>query len=291
MSPAPDDHQLSLHRTLLEALDGDAFVRYELDPGTLSAVATAPGEAVAWVGRHRSGVRWATGLAADPASAAHRAVAVELLVGLARADAADGGPVSGVTITRGGRDLLPPDLRQAQAWEWDFWWTERAPEPSAYAVEGARVVDLDQADPRIAALLEVASPTAAIAAGDPRVLRWVGIDDPGSDAGATTGPLGPGAVTGAPAAADVADTGGLVALLALTRHRSGADHLNDVATHPARRGRRLARLLCGEVTRQSLDAGAPVVTLGMYADNAAAAAVYAALGFTNLRGQTSGPLS
>jgi GNAT superfamily N-acetyltransferase len=270
VSPAPDDHQLTLHRTLLEALDHDPFLRFELDPGTLAEVSVRSGVAVAWVGRHRSGLRWTTGLAADPSSERHIGAAAELLTALARAQETAGTPVAGVTVSRGGRALLPADLQAPQAWEWDYWWTEKAADPATYAVPGVDAIDLDPADPRIASLLEVASPSAAIPAGDPRVARWVGIEEPGT--------------------ADVADTGGLVALLALTRHRSGADHLNDVATHPARRGRRLARVLCGTVTAQCLDAGAPAVTLGMYADNDSARALYDALGFACVRGQTSGPL-
>lgn len=277
MSPAADDHQLSLHRTLLEALDGDPFVRYELDPGTLAEVAAIDGRAVAWVGQHRTGLRWATGLAADPASASDVAAAVDLLVAVAGRSADAGSPVAGVTISRGGRELLPAHLLQPEAWEWDLWWTERAPAPASYAVPGVEaddVVDLAADDPRIAALLEVASPTASIPAGDPRVARWAGLPDP----------AGPGA-------ADTADTGGLVGLVAVTHHRSGAHHLNDVATHPVRRGRRLARVVCGVVTAQALSSGAPAVTLGMYADNDAARALYAALGFTCVRGQTSGRLA
>ena len=274
MSPAADDHQLSLHRTLLEALDGDPFVRFELDPGTLADVEARPGQAIAWVGQHRTGLRWATGLAADPASDRDLKVAAELLTAVALRSAEAGSPVAGVTISRGGRALLPAHLQQPEAWEWDLWWTERAPQESSYAVPGAALVDLDPDDARIAALLEVASPTASIPAGDPRVARWAGLEDPD----------GPGAP-------DTADTGGLVGLVAVTHHRSGAHHLNDVATHPARRGRRLARVVCGAVTAQSLAAGAPAVTLGMYADNDAARALYAALGFTCVRGQTSGRLA
>ena len=90
--------------------------------------------------------------------------------------------------------------------------------------------------------------------------------------------------------AGLADTGGLAAVLAVTRPRSGAAHLNDVATHPHRRGRGLARLLCGQVTVDALRDGRPAVTLGMYADNDAARRVYSGLGFTCARGQTSGPL-
>lgn len=271
MSPAADDHQLSLHRTLLEALGGDPFLRFELDPGTLADVEARHGQAIAWVGQHRTGLRWATGLAADPTSDRDVKVAVELLTAVAARSADAGSPVSGVTISRGGRSLLPAHLQQPEAWEWDLWCTEQAPAPEAYAVPGGAVVDLAADDPRIAALLEVASPTASIPAGDPRVARWAGLED-------------------VDAADDTRDTGGLVGLVAVTHHRSGAHHLNDVATHPARRGRRLARLVCGTVTAQALDAGAPAVTLGMYADNDAARALYSALGFTCVRGQTSGRL-
>ena len=227
MSPAADDHQLSLHRTLLEALGGDPFVRFELDPGTLADVEARPGQAIAWVGQHRTGLRWATGLAADPTSDRDVKVAVELLTAVAARSADAGSPVSGVTISRGGRSLLPDHLRQPEAWEWDHWCTEQAPAPEAYAVPGGAVVDLAADDPRIAALLEVASPTASIPAGDPRVARWAGLED-------------------VDAADDTRDTGGLVGLVA--------------------------------------------VTLGMYADNDAARALYSALGFTCVRGQTSGRL-
>ena len=266
MSPAPDAAQVALHETLLDALDHDPFIRFELDAGSLDQITVRSGAAVAWTGRHRSGVRWCTGLAAEPSRRDHLAAAAELVTELVASTA----PVSGVTVSRGGRDLLPPPLRPDPAWEWDFWWTDSAPDPSSYAVPGFEVVDLAPDDARVAPLLALASPTAPIAPGDPRVVRWAGIVDVG---------------------ADVDGTGGLVAMLAVTRHRSGVDHLNDVATHPARRGRRLARLLCGQVTSESLAAGRPAVTLGMYADNDAARRVYSASGFELVRGQTSGSLA
>ena len=272
MTPAPDDAQLALHRQLLVALDQDPYVRFELDAGTLDSVATSPGEGVAWIGRHRSGLRWATGLARDPHDPAHLAVAARLLAELAGPSLGTDGEIRGVTITRGGRGLLPETLRVPEPWEWDFWWTEREPSPESTATAygaAARVSDLAADDPRIGPLLSLASPSAPLQPGDPRVVRWAGVEDPEH---------------GLP------DTGGLAAVLAVTRPRSGADHLNDVATHPDRRGRALARLLCGQVTADALRAGSPAVTLGMYADNDAARRVYSRLGFTCVRGQTSGPL-
>jgi GNAT superfamily N-acetyltransferase len=270
VTPAPDDTQLELHRALLEALDHDPYVRFELDAGTLDSIATNPGEGVAWIGRHRSGLRWATGLARDPHDPAHLATTAGLLAGLAGPTLGSDGAIRGVTITRGGRPLLPAALRVPEPWEWDFWWTETDPPttPTPYG-DSATISDLDGVDPRLGPLLDLASPSAPLRPGDPRVVRWAGIEDPEG---------------GLP------DTGGLAAVLAVTRPRSGAAHLNDVATHPERRGRALAQLLCGQVTADALRAGSPAVTLGMYADNDAARRVYARLGFTCVRGQTSGPL-
>jgi len=272
VTPAPDDHQQELHRRLLEALDHDPYLRFELDPGTLESVVTRAGQAVAWIGRHRSGLRWATGLAGDPHDPDHLAAAAALLDELAGATVGTPAEVRGVTITRGGRALLPQGLRVPEPWEWDFWWTVDAPDPrslvTSYA-DTARVTDLDAGDARIGPLLDLASPSAPLRPGDPRVVRWAGIEDPEGG---------------------LEDTGGLAAVLAVTRPRSGAAHLNDVATHPARRGRALARLLCGQVTADALREGDPAVTLGMYADNDAARRLYTGLGFVCARGQTSGPL-
>ncbi len=273
MTPAPDDTQVALHRTLLEALDHDPYVRFELDAGALESVATSPGHGVAWIGRHRNGLRWATGLALDPHDRTHLGVAARLLGELAVPTLADDDAIRGVTITRGGRALLPEALQVPEPWEWDFWWTDREPDPvstaTAYA-GSAQVSDLAADGLRIGPLLELAWPSAPLQPGDPRVVRWAAIEDPEGD---------------------LVDTGGLAAVLAVTRPRSGVDHLNDVATHPHRRGRGLARLLCGQVTADSIRAGRPAVTLGMYADNDAARRVYTALGFTCVRGQTSGPFA
>jgi ribosomal protein S18 acetylase RimI-like enzyme len=271
--PAPDTHQRALHADLVEALLGDPFVTLDLDPASVRRVLTVPGRAGAYVSRHPSrGTSWVTGLAAEPASADDIEAAVRLVVELAAISRAAGEQVTGVTISRGGRDLLPVDLRAEPAWEWDHWHTSHEPPEgsmrTAYG-DGPAVVDLAADDPRLGRLLEVASPDAPLRPGDPRVGRWAGIEDP---AGA------------------LPDTGGLAAVLAVTHQASGTAHLNDVATHPERRGQALARVLCGQVTIDALREGRPAVTLGMYADNDSARRVYTALGFTCRRGQTSGPI-
>lgn len=272
MSPAPDEHQTALFGELVAALPDDLWIRFDVDPGHLHRVSVEPGVAVANVSHHSwRGARWISGWAADPGDPEHVRAAVGLLVALAAESAAAGEPVTGVTVPRGGLALLPEDLQPVEHDEWDAWCT-LAPPPRQLTPYGgdARVVDLDPDDPRIGMLLEASSPRASIGAGDARVVRWAGIEDP---------------ERGLP------DTGGLAAVLAVTRQRSGSHHLNSVATHPERRGRRLSRLLCAEVTRDALEAGAPAVSLGMYADNDAARRVYAGLGFQWLRGSTSGPLS
>lgn len=274
MAAAPDDRQRALAAELASALPGDPFVVHDLDAGSLERIATRPGQAVAALSVHSwRGVRWLTGLAADPASADDVAAAVRLVVAVAGEAAAAGEAVTGVTVPRGGRDLLPDALRPPDVEEWDYWFTLDEPPTdgwtTTYAVQPA-VTDVPGDDPRLAALLAVASPHAPIRPGDPRVGRWAVIEDP------------EGGLPG---------TGGLAAMLAVTHMRSGSAHLNDVATHPDRRGRRLARLLCGQVTVDALREGRPAVTLGMYADNDAARAVYTGLGFTCLRGNTSGSLA
>ena len=251
----------------------DPFVTLDLDAGTLDRIAVDDGRAAAYRSYHPwRDVYWVTGLAVDPGDDSHLAACVALVSEVVASTRADGIDVQGVTVTRGGLDLLAPDLRPATYHEWDYWHTTSAPpEAERLTTYGTQpeVIDVAGDDPRLEPLLALASPTASLRPGDPRVARWAAIEDP--DGG-------------------LPDTGGLAALVAVTYQRSGAAHLNDVATHPDRRGRRLSRRLCALVTIDALDEGRPAVTLGMYADNDAARALYTALGFHCLRGQTSGPV-
>jgi len=270
MSPAPDARQQALLADVVDALAGDPFLAYDLDPGSLERTAFEPGLAAAWLSHHpwRS-VRWITSVAHVPETDESRAAAVALVERLADEAEDAGTPATGVTWPRLALDLMPARLRPPHHHEWDHWFTHVDPPASAvrsaYDVDPP-VVDLEAGDPRIPALLEVASPDAPIRPGDPRVVRWAGIDDPD-------------------------EPGRLVALVAVTAQRSGAGHLNDVATHPDLRGRGLARYLCGRVTIDALAEGRPAVTLGMYTDNHAARALYTTLGFTCLHSFASGSLS
>ena len=67
-------------------------------------------------------------------------------------------------------------------------------------------------------------------------------------------------------------------------------NLSSIAVHPDCRGQGLGRALTAALTRRLLDEGCDLVTLGMYADNDAARAVYDALGWRAEHRFTSGPL-
>ena len=163
-----------------------------------------------------------------------------------------------VTLPRGTAALLPAWV-ELQGTDWDFRWTA-APPPDHPAE--ARVVAVEDLD-LVRALLEVASPTASVQPGDEAARRWFGV--PGPD--------------------------GLLACAADTSAATGVGHLSAVATHPEARGQGLGYAVCAHLTRTLLAEGCDVVTLGMYADNAAGRALYDALGFADEHPFTSGPLT
>jgi GNAT superfamily N-acetyltransferase len=210
--------------------------------------------AVAWRSLHATWDRpWIIAMGQVPATVARCVVA---LVDV-------GGPPEGFTVERRTFPLLPAALRPVEHWEWDWWFTRSA--PPARPGE-SRVVALDPDDPRIRALLAIASPDAMVRPGDRRIQGWWGIEAGTADAGMPAGGL------------LVAPTP-LVAIAAVTSMRAGIPHLGSVATHPDWRGRGLSRDLCSRLTRDALAGGAPAVTLGMHAANRPARAVYSSLGY------------
>lgn len=163
----------------------------------------------------------------------------------------EGMDVTGVTVPRGWDASL--SLHEADSWS--FWLIE-----SATPHRPRRpVVPVDHADPRLTALL-AHSPSAEHEPGGRPPVRWLGVIE--GDA--------------------------LVAVGAQTSLRDPAGHIAAVVTHPSHRGRGLARDVCAELVRVMLDDGCPVVCLGMYSDNEAAARVYSALGFTRVGDYVSG---
>lgn len=166
-------------------------------------------------------------------------------------------PRQRVTVPRGTPACLP-------AWvgldgtDWDLRWLD-APPP---VQPGEQRVEPVEDDVAVKALLTASSPTASAMPGDVSVRRWVG----------------------------VRDSGELIACAADTTASCGVGHLSSIAVHPQARGRGLAKAVTAALTRELFEQGCDLVTLGMYAVNAAGRGVYDALGFRDEHRFTSGPL-
>jgi ribosomal protein S18 acetylase RimI-like enzyme len=167
-------------------------------------------------------------------------------------------PRQRVTLPRGTAALLPAWVGLDGHVDWDFRW--RATPPDVQPGEDLVVAGVP--DDRVAALLALASPTASARAGDPAVRRWYGL----------------------------VEGGRLLACAADTSAATGVGHVSSVAVAPDARGRGLGRAVTAALTRSLLQGGCDVVTLGLYADNAAARAMYDALGFADHHRFTSGRL-
>jgi ribosomal protein S18 acetylase RimI-like enzyme len=161
-----------------------------------------------------------------------------------------------VTLPRGTSPLLPAWVA-VDGTDWDFFWTD-APMPEQ---PGQNTVGT-LADGEVDALLDVASPTASARAGDPAVLRWLGVR--GKDT--------------------------LLATAADTSSATGVGHLSSIAVHPQARGQGLGAAVTAELTRRMFAEGKDLVTLGMYADNTAGRALYRHLGMRGDHQFTSGLL-
>jgi len=167
-------------------------------------------------------------------------------------------PRQRITVPRGTPAHLPAWVGMAGT-DWDFRWLSTAPDLQA----GEDRVEPLADDDEIKALLVDASPTASVQPGDAAVRRWVGVRD---------------------------GRGDLVACAADTSAATGVGHLSSIAVRPAARGQGLGRAVTAALTRTLLREGSDLVTLGMYATNSVARAVYDALGFADDHRFTSGPL-
>lgn len=153
-----------------------------------------------------------------------------------------------VTVPRGTLEVLGDAVRVGEGAEWDWLRTDVRP---PRAPDADRVVTVTDED-AVRALLAVASPRHSADPGDDDVRQWVGVR---------------------------ADDGTLLACAAHTEAVPGVPHLASIATHPGARGTGLGALVTGTLTSRLLDDGFPVVTLGMYADNAVARRMYQRLGY------------
>jgi ribosomal protein S18 acetylase RimI-like enzyme len=239
---SPTVRPLASHAELLAASGGDPFVRWQVR-SDVPLQAWDVGGAVAFVRTRSSGRRQLTVLG-PPQSAA---VAVIALVG---AQAASTAPAHSVTVPFGTLPLLQDDLRIGPGDDWDWMWADASTIGQGHVDERVEVLP-DYAGDDVAGLLAVASPRHSSDPGDPDVLAWYGIRDGGE----------------------------LVACAAHTGSVPGVPHLASIATHPRVRGQGLGTALTATVTARLLAAGAPVVTLGMYADNDVARRMYARIGY------------
>ncbi len=164
-----------------------------------------------------------------------------------------------VTLPRGTRAHLPAWV-SLDGTDWDLRWL---PSPPARQPGEDRVVQVDDPE-QVRELLARASPTASAQPGDPQARRWAGISSP---------------------------AGELLACAADTSATPGVGHLSSIAVDPSARGHGLGRAVTAALARRLFDEGADLVTLGMYAGNAAGRAVYDALGFRDEHRFTSGQLS
>lgn len=243
---------LSSHAELLDASGDDVFIRWQVRADT-PLLAWAVGDTVAFVRTRQAGRRQLTVLGA-PSDAA---VAVGTLLRLGvteaenRSDGRRAASAQGITVPRGTVPLLDEGVRVGPGEDWDWMWVDRDRLPRL--APDSRVRRLDRHDePEVSRLLDLASPRHSSDPGDPDVVSWFGVRD---------------------------GAGQLVACAAHTQSVDGVPHLASIATHPSVRGQGLGSTVTGTLTVLLLDGGAPVVTLGMYADNDVARRMYDRLGY------------
>ena len=164
-----------------------------------------------------------------------------------------------LSIEAHAEPALPSRWQHAQANRWDTMWTDRQPDPVPGEAEVAVVAD----DSEINALLDRANPDTHGRPGDPGMRSWVGVRE----------------------GAELVAVGALSTVVV-----TGIAHLRGVSTLPRLRGRGLGTAVSARLTRMGLDSVSPLVTLGVYTDNAAAISVYRRLGYHHDRSFVSGPL-
>lgn len=240
-----------MQHPLRQARPNDPFLRLRMEDPDIGAYAI-DGDHVALLRTGRmSGETWVTALGDD----SERIIA---LIEQLRPIGFDG-----VTAHDHVFEQLPDDLRGPDPGHWSLWEltsldslesalvrADSADAADTTAHSARRVVRLEPDDPRIDLLLEHSS-SAYIHSGDPHVEEWRGIVD-GDE---------------------------LIAVGARVGAAHGRAHLVSICTDPAHRGQGLGRAITASLAGEALGAGATGVWLEMYADNAAAARAYRAVGF------------
>lgn len=241
-----------MQHPLRQARPSDPFLRLRMEDPDIGAYAVDGDHVALLRAGRKSGEVWVTALGDDPAR-------ILALIEELRPHGFDG-----VTAHDHVFEQLPEDLRGPDPGHWSLWeWAgdttslesavacaDRADIAHASAHSARVGVRLESDDPRIDPLLEHSS-SAYIHAGDPQVQEWRGIVD--DDA--------------------------LIAVGARVGAAHGRAHLVSICADPARRGRGLGRAITASLAAEALASGATGLWLEMYADNAAAARAYRAVGF------------
>lgn len=215
-------------------------------------------------------IRGVRGAARGPAwrSASGRAVAVTAYdaQGRVRSLLALGPPDETPGLVRAAYDGLPEGTRVivprgtplplAQPSEWNFRAAYEAPPPQPAEASVGWCAD----EEAITDLLRLVSPGTSAWPGDPRVRRWAGIREDGR----------------------------LLACLADTSAVDDVGHISAIAVRPEARGRGLGPSITAWAMRRMFAAGADVVTLGVYSDNAVGLRMYDRLGFGVDHAMTTG---
>ena len=164
-----------------------------------------------------------------------------------------------VSIEAHAEAALPGHWQHAHARRWDAMWTDSAPAP----VAGEERVEVLDDDDEINRLLDRANPNTHGRPGDAGMRAWVGVRED----------------------LDLVAVGALSEIVV-----TGVAHLRGVSTLPELRGRGLGTAVSARLTRMGLRTMSPIVTLGVYTDNAPAVSVYRRLGYHHDRSFVSGPL-
>ena len=227
------------------------FVRHHLDPSTVQR---------AW---SRGGARVVDGTVSRWVDAPPGPVRTclgptdELARLCADVDAAHGPPWR-ATTEQASYAALPAAWRGPDPHTWHWMTTRHPPSPEIGSI---RVRDVS--DDVVTAVLDRANPDSFARPGTARVECWLGAA-PGADE-----PVG--------------------AVGALVRQVDGTGHLRGVSTLPELRGLGLGLALSAELTRRGLTGASGLATLGVYADNAPALAIYRRLGYAPVHTFVSGP--
>ena len=221
---------------LRAARPGDPYLRWRADPQDDSDV-VVDGDHVAWTSLTKRGERWVTVMGDDVSRVS--AMLDELD---ARA------PIAGITCLESVRGHLPGRFLGPDPGHWCLWLLD-----APLDLDRGTATRLELHDPRIRPLLEHSS-SAYVFPGDPRMVRWAGVEEGGD----------------------------LVAVAGWQADTDGAAHLVSVCTAPQARGRGLARQVLSLLIEDALASGVPAVFLEMYAANEPGARLYRSLGFVEV---------